>query len=835
MPSHRGAAMINVTAVSFHRRGEAVRLAAGTAAPVLALILAPLVALAQSAASQQAVIDGWRATLAQTEAALTRTGLTLSDLDQQRDRVQAVLTGARAFKAQLEPRLADLQAQIGAIAPPPPEGSTETAPSLAPEIQQVYDQLETERQAIATLVGQANVVLLQGAQLLEQIASRREAFFNARLFERGESVLSPVLWRDVGAGIPVVAQSVARVLGSWLERVAASSDAAVVLLFLAAFAGAVLVVFVRYLFVRWTRAWTAAQSPTPQRKLLMAVAVVVADIGVPVLLLFGLRAVLAALGLLPSGIRTILDGVLVSVAVFTVITGMARALAAPGRPEWRIGGIADDTARNAYRVVAIAAFLIALGPLADHLGRVAAMHPSWAVGVGGILSVPTALLALYATRIIVRGRASLSEDESARSARWRVLTPLAALAAVITIVAAAIGYLAFARFMIEQIAWVWVVAGAYVILGGLAELGINALLLPNHPKGLHLGRNVGLSERTAERLAILLIGVARIVIFLLAAIVVLAPWGFDSTSFMERVSGLYYGIEVGSFRVTYSSALMALAIFAGVVVLSRVFQRWLDQRFLPTTAIDPGLKNSIHTAAGYIGFILAAILALSYAGINLANIALVAGALSVGIGFGLQSIVNNFVSGLILLAERPIRAGDWIQVGADEGTVKRISVRATEIETFDRAAVIIPNSSLISGVVKNWYLRDNSGRTTVLVGVSYDADPEQVRSIMLDCAAKHEMVLKFPKPFVNFENFGDSALMFQLFVYLGSISNGGTVRSDLRFAMLRRFREAGIEIPYPRRDISVRDWPANRPPGWDGTDEGEDGAGGDGQDRRQQT
>lgn len=351
-----------------------------------------------------------------------------------------------------------------------------------------------------------------------------------------------------------------------------------------------------------------------------------------------------------------------------------------------------------------------------------------------------------------------------------------------------------------------------MLLGGLAELGINTLFLPSHPKGLHLGRNIGIGDRTAERLAVLLAGLARIVIFLLAALVVLAPWGFDSTSFIERVSGLYYGIEIGSFRITFSIVITALVIFAAVVLLSRVFQRWLENRFLPTTAIDPGLKNSINTAAGYIGFILAAILALSYAGINLANIALVAGALSVGIGFGLQSIVNNFVSGLILLAERPIRAGDWIQVGADEGTVKRISVRATEIETFDRASVIIPNSSLISGVVKNWYLRDNSGRTTLLVGVSYDADPERVRDLILECALKHEMVLKFPKPFVNFENFGDSALMFQLFIYLASISNGGTVRSDLRYAILKRFREEGIEIPYPRRDISVRDWPASRAP-----------------------
>jgi len=357
-----------------------------------------------------------------------------------------------------------------------------------------------------------------------------------------------------------------------------------------------------------------------------------------------------------------------------------------------------------------------------------------------------------------------------------------------------LGYLAFARFMIEQIAWVWMVAGGYVIASGLADLAINVALAPGRPGGVQLGRTIGVSDRTVERIAVLLNGLARIVLFLAAAILVLAPWGFDSTSFVDQVSGLYYGIEVGSIRITFASIFIALVIFGAIILLSRVFQGWLEHRFLPTTSIDSGLKNSIQTGAGYIGIILAAILAMGYAGIDLGSIALVAGALSVGIGFGLQSIVNNFVSGLILLAERPIRTGDWIQVGADEGTVKKISVRSTEIETFDRASVIIPNSNLISGVVKNWYLHDNSGRTMISVGVGHGADPDAVKAILLEIAEANEMVLKFPKPVVAFAEFGGSALVFQLYVYLASISNGLTVRSDMRFAILRRLRQAGIEI-----------------------------------------
>jgi small-conductance mechanosensitive channel len=188
-------------------------------------------------------------------------------------------------------------------------------------------------------------------------------------------------------------------------------------------------------------------------------------------------------------------------------------------------------------------------------------------------------------------------------------------------------------------------------------------------------------------------------------------------------------------------------------------------------------------------------------GIDLQKIALVAGALSVGIGFGLQSIVSNFVSGLILLTERPIRVGDWIVAKGEEGFVRRIRVRATEVETFDRASVIIPNSDLISGVVKNWTHGNILGRVTVQVGVGYDSDPEKVREILLAIAAEHPSVLKEPAPFVLFTAFGDSALNFELRCIVRDIQQRLSVLSDLNFAILARFRAAEIEIPFPQHVV----------------------------------
>jgi len=190
--------------------------------------------------------------------------------------------------------------------------------------------------------------------------------------------------------------------------------------------------------------------------------------------------------------------------------------------------------------------------------------------------------------------------------------------------------------------------------------------------------------------------------------------------------------------------------------------------------------------------------------LNLSNLAIIAGALSVGIGFGLQNIVNNFVSGLILLLERPVKVGDWVVVGQHEGFVTRISVRATEIETFRRASVIIPNSELLSGAVINWTHRDKYGRVDIKVGVAYGSDTGKVRDIMLACAREHGQVLSWPAAHVLFTEFGDSALQFELRVFIGDVEQRSFVASDLHFAIDDAFRKAGIEMPFPQREVSLR-------------------------------
>ena len=226
--------------------------------------------------------------------------------------------------------------------------------------------------------------------------------------------------------------------------------------------------------------------------------------------------------------------------------------------------------------------------------------------------------------------------------------------------------------------------------------------------------------------------------------------------------------------------------------------------------MDSGAREALLTIIGYVGFVVAAIFGLSVAGFSFGNLAVIAGALSLGIGFGLQNIVNNFVSGIILLFERPIKTGDWIVTGSTEGYVKKIRVRSTEIQTFDRSDVIVPNSNLISAPVTNWTLRDQYGRIIVRVGVAYGSDVELVRDVLKEIATKHDEILQnhplMPIK-VFFRAFGDSTLNFELRCFIHDISGMMDILSKLHFDIDKQFRLKGIEIAYPQRDLHIKQMP----------------------------
>ena len=300
---------------------------------------------------------------------------------------------------------------------------------------------------------------------------------------------------------------------------------------------------------------------------------------------------------------------------------------------------------------------------------------------------------------------------------------------------------------------------------------------------------MGLRRETLEQLPVLISGFARLALFVVAAIVVIAPWGMQSSDLAGNLSSLFFGFKVGDVTISIAGIVVAIVTFLLVLAATRAVQNWLEDRYLPTTQLDSGLRNSIKTSLGYVGFVIAVTIAAANLGVDFQKLAIVAGALSVGIGFGLQSIVNNFVSGLILLWERAVRVGDWVVVGADQGYVRKINVRSTEIETFDRAAVIVPNSNLVSGVVKNLMRTDKIGRLTIELTVHASADPEKVREVLLDITRDNEDVASLPSPQVRFTSLTGAAMTFDLFCYVSDVESLARTKSDLYFEICRQFRQ----------------------------------------------
>lgn len=282
---------------------------------------------------------------------------------------------------------------------------------------------------------------------------------------------------------------------------------------------------------------------------------------------------------------------------------------------------------------------------------------------------------------------------------------------------------------------------------------------------------------------------------------------FSGAIQQQVIKILLEGVSLGNLNINPTRILLAIIIFSIFYTFSSWIKTQLDRHWLSKSRIDRGAKEALVTISGYIGVAIALMVALGIAGVTFTNVAIIAGALSVGIGFGLQNIVNNFVSGLILLFERPIKNGDWIIVGNTEGHVKKIRIRSTQIQTFDHADIIVPNSELVSSQVTNWMLHDRTGRIRVSVGVAYGSDTEKVRQILTDVANAHPNVIKnnanFPAK-IFFLNFGDSSLDFELRCFIQDIDTALSVKSDLHFAIDKAFRENGVEIPFPQRDVHIK-------------------------------
>ena len=377
---------------------------------------------------------------------------------------------------------------------------------------------------------------------------------------------------------------------------------------------------------------------------------------------------------------------------------------------------------------------------------------------------------------------------------------------VVIILADLLGFQNLSMYLAEAAVWTLL---AVVILWFLWLIGETIIVHLLHPEGGRAAHFFPARAELIQKIAVFSRWALGIVLGVPVVLWCLNSWGITPSQVAWAFNWTTWGPSLGPVRLTTLNVGGAiLAIYVGFF-LSRIVRGLMLVRFFPRTALETGVQYTIATTVHYVILILAGIVALNILGFQLTNLALVAGALGVGIGFGLQNIVNNFLSGLILLFERPIKVGDILVIDGQWGTVKEIRVRSTIFETFDRSVLIIPNSELVSNKVTNWtHYGAGINRLTLKVGVTYGSDVRQVTQLLTEVCQANPRVVAVPPPQISFEAYGDNSLNFTIWVHLRIPSDRTPATHELNSAILEAFNAHGIEIPFPQRDLHIKDWPA---------------------------
>jgi potassium-dependent mechanosensitive channel len=755
----------------------------------LALVLATL-GRAGAQETHRLDLDQTRAALTATETALRDKTVDDPGLQALRAKADALALALQGAVAELTPRLAASAKRLEELTPKSgqPAPTADIAAKDLENEKQRHDRLDANLRA-------ARAMLLEADDVVTRISAARRQLFAERTFVRSSSILDPRLWTAVGREIPFDAAVLRNLSGNWIGAVAGrltlaeKIGMAAIVLALALAAAPLGWVARRFVYRELGEA-----APSRLRRALVAAGIFVIFALLPLAGLGILAGALDSFDLSDASMKGVIDAAFEGARVLIAVNALSLGLLAPRRTAWRLLPLGDRSAGILYRLAMTIAAIWAVQRLIEPAADAAASFDI-AVAARGVGAILAAIAIAYALRQL--GARPGGAQGPAPNEAWTPLRTLGWAVALVIVLAAATGYIAFAAFLINQAIYLSVVGAALTIADIIAQDGIEAVLKPDGPAGSRLLAMAGLRRNALAQISVILQGVARVVVVMLAFGAVLKPWGVQSQDMFGALRSAYFGFSVGGVTLSLSSLVGAAIVFAVAIFLTRLGQTWLGSRLLPQTRLDAGVRNSVQTIFGYIGVIAAVLLASAQIGLDLQKIALIAGGLSVGIGFGLQTIANNFVSGLILLWERTIRVGDWVVVGSEQGFVRAIKARATEIETFDRGSLIVPNSNFVSGIVKNWVHNDRVGRIIVSINIAYESDVDQVRDLMIDAAKAQEEVLAIPSPSVLFAEFGDWAIKFNLICFVEDIERAERTRSDIHFEVLRRMREAGLRIAYP--------------------------------------
>jgi len=763
---------------------------------------------------------GSAALSAQTAPPAATPAQTLDQLGNQLDSIKAALGGkdssqlaglrtaaidvqdqARQLTASLVPQTSALQAQLDVLGPAPAAGATLEAPEVAGErrrLNRALASLDTQSKR-AQLIGQ------NALQLAAQIAGMRNDQFQASLASRTPSPFSRAYWVDPVRTLPNDMVRLGRLASRYADAVKKAWQPPNRQPLLLCLTGAVLLVGVgRWLLERLLFALTCRHVPDGHlRRSAMAAAVALGAV-----LTTGLAAKLVHAGLNWNGILDRdLDALLATavglICLAAYITGLGRGLLAVSRPSWRLPALSDVTARRLRPFPWWLGAVVLVFGLFERISRTIGTSLAATVAARGLMALIISGLFGLALMRLLRSRresraANQADEPAQRPLYMGLLLGAAILGVLLSWLAVGSGFIALAFFVSSEMLWITAVMATAYLLGHLLIDTVDTLLSPGGRSGQRLLATFELNPRTLEQVCVVLTGVIRVILALLALALVLRPFGAGPSDLLTGARQAFGNLGGGVFPLNLRSLSSALLVLLAGLAVVRILKRWLHDELLPKSAMQPGMQESLTTLAGYLGGALVLALTLTTLHVDLKSITWILSALSVGIGFGLQAIVQNFISGLILLVERPVKAGDWVSLNGDvEGDIRRINVRATEIQMGDRSTVIVPNSQLITQNVRNVTLANAQGRVLIRLPMPLDTDAGKVRALALEILQEHPATLDMPVPSVQLDSLDGGSMQFSCVAYVSSPRQASAVKSDLLFELVDRLRAADLPLSSP--------------------------------------
>ncbi|WP_319019816.1 DUF3772 domain-containing protein [Xanthomonas sacchari] len=713
----------------------------------------------------------------------------------------------------LAPQLAQVEARLQQLGP--------AATGDSPDIAAQRRALTKQRDSLDSGVKRGKLMVVEARQLADEIERARAEHFSQELSLRSPSPLSPALWKQIAADFP---DDQAKLLALYTLGMQSLQDAIAEhgsgALGVGIAIALILLFPLRYL-LRWLgKRYAVSRAPGSRlRRSGLAIWFLLLGTLTPGLAALALAEALRSIDAVPERLDAVLNGFVVVSFAAAFMGSLGASVLLPNQPSWRLFPIDDATARRLRKYTWATAALAWLSSMLLVINQAARTSDSATVAADGVIALVYGVLILATLTSLSRLRRRQYAEAAAQAlanaqppppgqhgGALALIGVLVKVAVVVALLAALLGYLHLGLFITRQIIWITMIVGAIRLLMTFADDFALWLFASEGRIGRAANGAFGVRSSSLEQAGVLTSALIRVVLLLIGVGALLMPFGTNVSIVSDWFSLLSDGIRLSDKVVLYPGAIAraVLVLLLGLGVM-QYLHRWLTQTYLPKTELDDGSRNSISTVARYVGIILAALWALAALGIGLERIALVVSALSVGIGFGLQSITQNFVSGLILLAERPVKIGDWIKIGDQEGDVRRISVRATEIQVGDRSTLIVPNSELITKTLRNMTLAGPLGRVQIQFAVSLSTDVGKLRALLLELYAAHPGVLDDPAPSVFIDSIANGHVTLNSFAYVASPRLTYGTRSELFFALLQRLAEEGIALESPQEVKLLRD------------------------------